>query len=163
MACYFYFSLYLYHLFKVHEWSGNFQCTWVIQTGSDHFSVSDCTECFNSSRDGKSERFLTILSMCQFQNSLTYEWLWGYRTTMKSSAVTVFPSVWSIVLLKSLLLWMMKPEEGGDEWRRPLSGLDIRSLHKMGKNSESSNHFALAGKREQLFITQIAGAWNLST
>lgn len=31
----------------------------------------------------------------------------------------------------------------------------------MGKNSESSNHFALAGNRKQLFITQIAGAWNL--
>lgn len=57
----------------------------------------------------------------------------------------------------------MKPEEGGDEWRRLPSGLNIRSLHKMGKDSESSNHFALAGRREQLFITQIAGAWNLST
>lgn len=57
----------------------------------------------------------------------------------------------------------MKPEEGGDEWRLLPSGLDIRSLHKMGKDSESSNHFALAGRREQLFITQIAGAWNLST
>lgn len=89
------------------------------------------------------------------------EQLWGYRTTTKPSAVTAFPSKWSIVLLKSLFLWVVKAEEGGDEWRWFFSVLAIRSLHKMGKNSESSNHFALAGKREQLFITQIAGAWNL--
>lgn len=36
--------------------------------------------------------------------------------------------------------------------------LDIRNLHKTGKDSESSIHFAIAGKREQLFINQIAGA-----
>lgn len=51
---------------------------------------------------------------------------------------------------------------GGDEQRWLFSGVAIRSLQKMGKDSESSNHFALAGKREQLFITHIAGAWNLA-
>lgn len=35
--------------------------------------------------------------------------------------------------------------------------LDIRNLHKTGKDTESSNHFAVAGERKQLLITQIAG------
>lgn len=36
--------------------------------------------------------------------------------------------------------------------------LSRRNLCKTGKDSESSNHFAIAGKRKQLFVSQIAGA-----